>query len=143
MEIQIKTYAELTTAELYEILRCRAEVFVVGQNCVYQDLDGKDERSLHLFLADGPEILSYLRVIAPPSAGAPASIGRVLTVEHARRRGLSRRLMQRGIEVAKTLADTIEIDAQAYLIDFYRSLGFAVCSDEYLIDRLPHFRMKM
>ncbi len=88
MEINIKRFEELSTTELYEILRCRAEVFVVEQNCPYQDLDMADMHSTHVYIEDNGRIKSYLRVIDPgikyPSA---ASIGRVLTHERIQRRG--------------------------------------------------------
>lgn len=143
MEIVIKSYPELTTDELYEILRCRAEVFVVEQNCVYQDVDGRDARSTHIFAREDGRILSYLRVIAPGAAGEPVYIGRVVTAAQARRRGLSRQLMMKGIEIARTYGAPVELEAQLYIRDFYRSVGFVECSDEFILDGMPHVKMRL
>lgn len=147
MEMYVKRFSELTVDELYEILRDRSQVFVVEQGCAYQDLDGKDERSIHIFireenqLKEDNRILAYLRVIIPEEGRDTVSIGRVLTIKEARRHGLARKLMQKGIEVAKSLAPTIEIEAQAYLKEFYESLGFIACSDVFQYEGRPHIRM--
>lgn len=143
MKIEIKKYAELTAAELYEILQCRAEVFVVEQNCVYQDVDGKDLHSIHLFAKDCGKIQAYLRVIEPESENQPAYIGRILTMKQARRKGLARQLILKGIEIARQLSGTIELEAQLYIKEFYKSVGFVECSGEYMLDGMPHVRMKM
>lgn len=143
----VKRFSELTVDELYEILRDRSQVFVVEQGCAYQDLDGKDERSIHIFireenqLKEDNRILAYLRVIIPEVGRDTVSIGRVLTIKEARRHGLARKLMQKGIEVAKSLAPTIEIEAQAYLKEFYESLGFIACSDVFQYEGRPHISM--
>lgn len=154
MEMYVKRFSELTGDELYEILRDRSQVFVVEQGCAYQDLDGKDERSIHIFIKEDNKIkkednqikeynriLAYLRVIIPEEGRDTVSIGRVLTIKEARRHGLARKLMQKGIEVAKSLAPTIEIEAQAYLKEFYESLGFIACSDVFQYEGRPHISM--
>ena len=141
MKIKVKRFEELTTSELYEILRCRAEVFIVGQHCNYQDIDGADKASTHIYFEEDGSILAYLRVIDPGVKFPAASIGRVLTMNEFRSHGLARKLMLEGISVAQKLSDTIEIEAQSYLVDFYRSLGFRETSEEYLIDGLPHISM--
>lgn len=143
MKIEIKRFPELSTAELYEILRCRAEVFVVEQDCVYQDVDGRDMRSVHIFAVEGGQILSYLRVIEPGADGEPVHIGRVITMKEARRRGLARQLMMKGIEIARTMSAPVELEAQLYIRDFYRSVGFVECSGEYILDGMPHVRMRL
>lgn len=143
----VKRFSELTVDELYEILRDRSQVFVVEQGCAYQDLDGKDERSIHIFIREENQIkednriLAYLRVIIPEEGRDTVSIGRVLTIKEARRHGLARKLMQKGIEVAESLAPTIEIEAQAYLKEFYESLGFIACSDVFQYEGRPHISM--
>lgn len=141
MEIKIKRFEELTTSELYEILRCRAEVFVVEQNCVYQDLDEEDKSSTHLYIEEGGRIKAYLRVIDPGIKYPAASIGRVLTMKGHRGHGLARPLMIEAIKVANLLSDNIEIEAQAYLREFYKSLGFKESSDEFMLDGIPHVSM--
>lgn len=134
-------FEELSTRELYEILRCRAEIFVVEQNCVYQDIDEADLHSYHLFIEENGKIKSYLRVIDPGVKFACASIGRVLTMPEYRGKGLARMLMLQAIKLAKSLSPTIEIEAQSYLLDFYKSLGFTVSSDVFLLDGIPHISL--
>lgn len=143
MEITVKNFIELTTEEIYEILRLRSEVFVVEQDSVYQDIDGRDNHSVHIFIKNDNGILSYLRVIKPGVMHAAASIGRVLTRKEARGHGLARALMLKGIDVAKSMGAGIEIEAQTYLKEFYESLGFMVCSDEFIYEGRPHISMKM
>lgn len=141
-KINICRFNELTARQLYEIMRCRAEVFVVGQNIAYQDLDRLDFDSTHVFIEDNDRILSYLRVIDPGAKSDSAVIGRVLTVEEARRKGLARQLMLAGIDVALKLSPTVRLDAQSYLKQFYLSLGFRQTSNEFLILGIPHIEME-
>ena len=143
IKIRVKRFDELTTGELYEILRCRSEVFVVEQNCVYQDLDEEDSASTHLFIEEEGRIKAYLRVIDPGVKYVSASIGRVLTMKPYRGQGLARPLMIEAIRVAKSLSDTIEIEAQAYLRQFYKSLGFKESSAEFTLDGIPHISMML
>ncbi|MDE6266832.1 MAG: GNAT family N-acetyltransferase [Muribaculaceae bacterium] len=141
MKITEKRFEELTTDELYEILRCRAEVFVMGQNCIYQDMDGIDKHSTHLYIEENGRIKSYLRIIDPGIKFPPASIGRVLTLKEYRGNGLARRLMSEAIRIAHRKAPVIEIEAQAYLLEFYRSLGFRQTSDVFMLENIPHVTM--
>lgn len=141
MEIVIKRFQELSTGELYEILRLRAEVFVVEQNCVYQDLDKVDLEAYHVYLQDGGEILAYLRVIDKGKRLDEVSIGRVISLR--RRQGLGGKIMKAGIAVAKEKfqAKRIKIGAQAWAQPFYESVGFRRISDEYMEDGIPHVYM--
>lgn len=143
MKIHARRFDQLTTPELYEILRCRTEVFVVEQNCVYQDMDEADKSSTHLFIEDCGRISAYLRVIDPGIKFPSASIGRVITMKPFRRQGLARTLMTEAIRLGLSLSDSIEIEAQAYLRNFYKSLGFIEISDEFILDGLPHIRMRL
>ena len=143
MEIKIKRFEEFSLSELYEIMRIRAEVFIVEQNCPCQELDYRDQHSTHMYVEDNGKILSYLRVIDPGVKYPAASIGRVLTVKEARGKGLSRMLMKEAIRFAKELSPVIEIEAQAYLRDFYKSLGFVETSEEYILEERLHIDMKM
>lgn len=140
-QIHIKKFEELSAGELYDVLRCRAEVFAVEQNIAYQDLDGLDQNSLHIFLKDGDAIVSYARVIRPQHGCA--MIGRVLTMRPYRRQGHARRVMLCAIEQAGRMSPVIEIHAQAYLKGFYESLGFMAIGDEYILEGLPHLTMKI
>ena len=132
METVVKRFDELTTAELYEILRVRAEVFVVEQNCAYQDLDGVDQDAYHVFLCEEGKIVAYLRVIDKGKRLDEVSIGRVISLR--RRQGLGGILMRAGIETAKEKfgARIIKIGAQVYAKPFYESVGFQQISGEYL-----------
>ncbi len=145
----IKTFNELNTGELYQIIRSRVEVFVLEQNCPYQDLDNRDYESWHLFAVDSSEksenrrIVAYLRVVKPGLRFPEPSIGRVITLKSHRRIGLGRELMQRGIEFTeKTFPKQgIRISAQKYLEHFYKSLGFETVSGIYLEDGIKHVEM--
>ena len=143
MNWKIKRFEELTITELYEILRVRAEVFVVEQTCVYQDLDLKDKRAYHLFCEIDGEMVAYLRILDKGVSYPEISIGRVLTRETNRRIGLAREMMQNAILFIKEeLGERhIRISAQLYLQRFYESLGFSVTSDIYLEDDIEHIEM--
>ena len=143
MQWKIKTFSELTTTELYEILRIRAEVFVVEQTCVYQDLDLKDKRAYHVFVEENGEIIAYLRILEKGVSYPEISIGRVLVKEGYRGKGLSRELMQRAISFIKEELheNEIRISAPKYLLEFYDSLGFMVVSEVYLEDGIEHVEM--
>jgi len=136
-------FDELGTAALYRILQLRQAVFVVEQNCVYQDLDGIDPVSWHLGCWEGEELLAYTRLVPPGVSYAEPSIGRVLTAARVRRSGLGRELMQRSLDEAARLFGRValQIGAQKYLRRFYESLGFEVVGPEYLEDGIPHLHM--
>jgi len=143
MDWKIKRFEELTTTELYEILRVRAEVFVVEQTCIYQDLDLKDKKAYHLFCENNGEIVAYLRILDKGVSYPEISIGRVLTRETNRRTGLAREMMQKAISfVEEELSEMqIRISAQLYLKRFYESLGFLITSEVYLEDDIEHIEM--
>jgi ElaA protein len=139
----LKEFHELTTAELYAIVQLRNEVFVVEQNCVYQDADNKDQKSLHLCCWDGDKLAAYTRIIPPGISYAEASIGRVVVSPVYRKAGAGRKLMEESIKhsLDRFNADSIRIGAQVYLAGFYRSLGFIQSGGEYLEDGIPHIEM--
>ena len=143
MDWHIKKFSELTAYELYDILKLRSEVFVVEQNCIYQDIDSNDKLSYHLFLEDKEEIIAYLRVLPKGVSYPEASIGRVLTKADYRKKGLSREMVNRAISfIVNTLEEKeIRISAQSYLLGFYNSLGFEPVSDIYLEDGIEHIEM--
>ena len=141
MEIVKKRFSELTLEELYSILKVRAEVFVVGQNIIYQDMDGIDFSSTHLFIRENEQICSYLRIIDSGVKYKEMSIGRVLTIESQRGKGYARKLMELAIEDAEKRSQPVRIEAQAYLTDFYRSLGFKQVSDVFILEDIPHVEM--
>lgn len=143
LDYKVKKFNELSTDELYEILRIRTEIFVVEQNCAYRDLDSKDKEAYHLFLKDGKEILAYLRILPKGISYREVSIGRVLTKKSHRKMGLSRDLMNKAINfITNTLDEReVRISAQVYLQDFYKSFGFNQTSDIYLEDGIKHIEM--
>lgn len=141
----IKPFAELTKTELYAILRARQDVFVVEQSCAYNDIDGDDEQWLHVFAKNDETILAYARLRFENAKQEPiARIGRLLVTMAARHKGLARELMQRCIDHIHATAPNrpIQLSAQCYLIDFYRSLGFVEVGYEYLEDDIPHHDME-
>lgn len=141
MDLKIKNFEELTTKELYEILKARAEVFVVEQNCVYQDLDDIDYRSIHVFYREENSVIAYVRIFERERG--ILQIGRVLTTK--RGIGLGEKIMRDAISVAKEGAGNKQIllEAQVYAIGFYQKLGFEVCSEEFLEDGIPHVEMRL
>lgn len=143
MNLEIKKFNELTVEELYDILKVRSEVFVVEQNCVYNDQDGKDIDSIHIMIKEGNKIMAYLRVIKPGVSYDNASIGRVLVTSEARKKGLARKIVCAGIDyiINSWNEDKITIGAQNYLRDFYESLGFEAVSEVYSEDGIPHLDM--
>ena len=141
MEFIIKRFEELTLYELYEILKVRVSVFVVEQECTYQEVDEKDKNAYHVFVKDNEVIKAYLRVLDKGISFDEVSIGRVLTTE--RGIGLGDKILEKGIEVAreKMNADKIRIEAQCYAKGFYERFGFKQVSDEFLEDGIPHIEM--
>jgi ElaA protein len=139
----LKKFDELSPPELYSILQLRNEVFVVEQNCVYQDADNKDKSSLHFMGWAGDKLVAYTRIIPPGIAYPEISLGRVVTSPSVRGSGTGRELMQRSIRLTEELfgKQPIRIGAQLYLKDFYTSLGFVQTSDTYLEDGIPHIEM--
>jgi ElaA protein len=139
-----KTFFELTNAELYEILALRQRVFVLEQTCLYNDLDGLDDRCDHLWTRspDGT-IAAYLRILPPGLTFPEPSLGRVIVAASARGTGTGRELMREGqARVRAKYGDVpIRIAAQAYLLRFYSDLGFHRASDDYLEDGIPHLEM--
>lgn len=144
MDWKIKRFDELTTEELYEILKSRYEVFTVGQRCLYQDCDDIDKKSFHMFLREEERVVAYLRIVEPGVLYSEASIGRVMVLESYRNKGFAREMMNRAIEFIKTDMNQtkIKLSAQKYLVSFYESLGFRVISDVYLEVEIPHVKME-
>ena len=134
-----KTFDELSTQELYQILRLRSEIFVVEQNCVYQDIDNKDQKALHLFGIVEGEIIAYSRLFKF------SSIGRVVVAEKNRDKNFGHELIDQSIlEINRRFnVQNITISAQLYLKKFYEAHGFVATSETYLEDDIPHIEMKI
>lgn len=141
MKFVTKFFDELTTAELYELLKARAEIFVVEQNCIYQDLDDRDYDSLHVFYEESGKVLAYLRAF--PKEEGVVQMGRVLTIEHGT--GLGGKLLRAGMDSIKEKfqPQKIYIEAQSYATGYYEREGFTICSEEFLEDGIPHVQMEV
>jgi ElaA protein len=143
MEWILKKFDQLTPAELYAILRLRNEVFVVEQNCVYQDTDNKDQAAFHLMGLEQGALIAYTRLLPPGVSYSEPSIGRVVTAAAARGGGTGRQLMEESLAACTRLfgKQPVRIGAQLYLLVFYESLGFLRSGEVYLEDGIEHIEM--
>ena len=138
-----KHFIELTSTELYDILWLRSRVFVVEQNCVYLDVDYKDQKSYHLMGTINGKLVAYVRILPPGLSFEEASIGRVLTNPDSRGNGYGIELMKLAIDktIEQYKVKAIRIGAQCYLNKFYQNLGFVNSGEEFLEDGIPHIEM--
>ena len=141
--IVTKIFSELDKEELYQILRLRSEVFVVEQDCVYQDIDNKDQKAIHLFYKEEEEIIGYTRIFKKGDYYENPSIGRVVVSKNKRGKDLGKEIMLESMKYIKNniKGEKIELSAQVYLDNFYKDLGFYSKGEEYLEDGIPHQRM--
>ena len=139
----LKKFDDLSPHELYAILQLRNEVFAVEQNCVYQDMDNKDQHSYHLMGWQNEKLIVYTRIIPPGIIYPEPSIGRVVTSPSIRKTGMGKELMDKSIEQTYNLygKTPIKIGAQLYLLKFYNDFGFKQTSDVYLEDGIKHVEM--
>lgn len=143
MDWKLKEFNELSNMELYNILKERTLIFVLEQNCPYQEVDGKDPFSYHLFKEDNGEIIAYLRILPAGVAYQEVSIGRVIVKKEYRGQGIAQELLKKGLDfIQNELQETtVKIQAQEYLRKFYGSFGFEAVSETYLEDNIPHVDM--
>ena len=143
MELVIKQFQELSVEELFEIYKLRVAVFVVEQQCPYQEIDDADRSAYHAYLKDESGIQAYIRVLPKGISFDEVSLGRVIAVK--RRCGLGSRILSAGIQLAKEKfhADSIVIEAQVYARKLYEKAGFIPISDEFLEDGIPHIKMAL
>lgn len=143
MQVSVKDFGTLTTNELYDVMALRSAVFVVEQNCVYQDLDYKDQKALHVLGYDHGALVAYTRLFAPGDYFDKSSIGRVIVALTHRSKQLGHTIMRASISalLERYDVDQIEISAQSYLERFYQSHGFEATGEEYLEDGIPHKKM--
>ena len=141
MEIKVKHFSELTADEVFEIYKLRIAVFVVEQNCPYQDIDDFDKVSYHILGYENGKLIAYARLLPEKTVFDTVSIGRVISV--VRRKGNATLIVKQAIKSAyeKTGADKITIEAQTYAKDLYLKLGFEQVSGEFLEDGIPHIKM--
>ena len=138
-----KTFSELDTEDLYQIIRLRSEVFVVEQDCVYQDLDNKDQNAIHLYYKENDQIVAYTRIFKAGDYYENPCIGRVVVSKKNRGNDLGKKIMIDSMEYIKQniKGEKIELSAQKYLDKFYKDLGFYKIGEDYLEDGIPHQRM--
>ncbi len=138
MELLVKRFNDLSNDELYAILKARVDVFVVEQNCPYEEIDDMDQKALHLYLKDNDRIKAYLRII---DCDDHAKIGRVIATD--RRKGLGTEIMNEAIRVCKQdlKKDRIALEAQTYVQEFYEKLGFRQVSEPFYLDGIEHIKM--
>ena len=143
LAIIVKPFSEISTNELYALLQLRSEVFVVEQDCVYQDIDYKDQKALHVLGYKNHKLIAYTRIFKPGDYFSQASIGRVVVAQNQRKFGYGFIIMQHSIKAVKDHFNEtiIKISAQKYLKNFYESLQFEQVGEEYLEDNIPHIPM--
>ena len=141
MKLNVKMFEELTTKELYEILKIRSQVFVVEQNCNYLDLDDADFGACHIFYTENDKIVAYLRVLDRGVMSEEVRIGRVISLK--RRCGVGTMLVKEGIKAAveKFDVDKVFVETQVYVKDMYAKIGFKQISGEFLDVGIPHIKM--
>ncbi len=143
MLITTKSFEGLSLLELYEILKLRAEVFVVEQDCVYQDIDGKDQKALHVLGFEKDKLVAYTRIFPPGYYFPEAAIGRVVVREKSRKNSFGNEILKASIQAIERKFDThkIKLSAQVYLTKFYENHGFHQTGEGYLEDGIPHIAM--
>ncbi|MDT7828888.1 GNAT family N-acetyltransferase [Pricia sp. S334] len=143
IQIEIKAFSALGSMELYDVLRLRSKVFVVEQNCIYEDIDGRDRNALHILGKKNGEIVAYARIFKSGDYADKASIGRVVVKKDQRKFGYGKDIMKRAVlAVEEHFNDKIiHVSAQLYLERFYHDLGFNQVGDGYLEDGIPHIGM--
>lgn len=137
------SFDEFSPRHLYEVLKLRQDIFIIEQNCIYDDIDGLDDSSGHLLLLE-PEgvLIGYLRIVPAGKKFEEYSLGRIAIKHSHRGQGLGKTLVEKGIEkVEKAGEQSIRIEAQAHLENFYKDIGFKTVSDIYDVDEIPHLQM--
>lgn len=143
MNWQIKDFQGLSNDELYSIMKARVDVFVVEQECAYEEIDNYDQSAMHLFLTIENYIAAYVRILPSKTKYQEVSIGRVLVTKDYRANGYAKLIMKKAIQFVRDewKESAIKIQAQNYLHKFYSELGFVQISDVYLDDNIPHIDM--
>jgi len=133
---------KISPSELYDILKLRQDIFIVEQNCVYEDIDGLDESSQHLLLRISNELAAYSRIVPPEVKYDEISIGRIVVKEKFRGNGYGKKIVLESIaHIAENGHKAIRIEAQAHLLQFYKDLGFKSAGETYILDGIPHLQM--
>lgn len=143
MDLIVKKFDQLTGKEVYEILKARAEIFLMEQNIMYLDMDDIDYNSLHCFFMEDGKVTAYLRVFYDNEEEGAVRIGRVLSLEHGK--GLGKALMEKSLPeiYSKMKPKKIVMDAQKHAIGFYEKFGFTVSSPEFWEEGILHVKMEL
>lgn len=143
LDIKVKSFKEFDIEELYNVLQLRSDIFVVEQDCVYLDIDGKDDKAIHVLGYKDDKVVAYTRIFKPGDYFDQASIGRVAVHKEYRKFGYGKIIMQASIKAVEEQfnKNEIKISAQKYLTKFYTDLGFKSTGEEYLEDGIPHIAM--
>lgn len=143
MKIEIKTYSKLTKEDLHDLLQLRSQVFVVEQDCAYQDIDGLDPKAVHVLGTVNGKLCAYTRIFKAGDYYEYPCIGRVVVSKNKRKHGYGKQIMLASIALIDTKWKEVQIalSAQVYLTRFYRELGFVEQGEEYLEDDIPHIKM--
>lgn len=144
IEIVVKPFSELSGLEVYQILKLRQDIFIVEQLCPFPDIDDLDQKCDHLLAYSHDELVGYTRLSAPGVTLKNASVGRIVVAEKARNTGMGSRIVAKSMEILRELypGKVIEISAQLYLKSFYEKHGFKTVGADYLLDGIPHVKMK-
>ena len=144
MTIHTTSFSHLDNETLYDMLQLRSEVFVVEQNCTYQDLDGIDKKAMHSWIAEEGKMVACARFFMKNERKKVVQIGRIVVAKNQRHKRYASFLMRSVIDNAKRMlgAKHFYLEAQTYVIPFYERLGFKVCSDEFMEDGIPHVKME-
>lgn len=143
MDLIAKEFSELSTKELYEILKARAEIFIMEQNIRYQDMDNIDYESLHCFFMEDNKVVAYLRAFYKDNTKTIVKVGRVLTLEHGK--GIGKDLMKQSLKAIKTKmkCEKICMNAQKHAVGFYEKFGFVTTTDDFLEEGVVHVGMEL
>lgn len=144
MEFKVKSFGELDVHELYGVLKLRSEIFVIEQQCIYQDMDDKDQKGFHVLGTLNGKLIAYARILPAGVSYKEISIGRVVVDKNYRGKDCGKQLMKACIHTCTQLfkAPEIVISAQYYLLKFYRELGFIEEGEIYPEDDIPHIKMR-
>ena len=143
LSIQTKSFSELNTNDLYQLLQLRSAVFVVEQECLYQDIDGRDQEAFHVLGFKNDRLVAYTRIFKPGDYFEQPGIGRVAVTEDERSKGYGYQIMKASIQFIEQQFNTseIKVSAQTYLKSFYNNLNFYQVGEGYLEDGIPHISM--
>lgn len=143
MQTEFRTFSKLTPNQLYDVLRLRQQVFIIEQQCLYEDADGSDKQALHLLLYDNKELAGCLRIFDPGIKFDETALGRIVVAKKYRGRDIGKQLIKRGLELAfqQFPASNIRIEAQLDLASYYNKYGFIEEGEVYLVDDISHIQM--